>query len=244
MQALPTLSENGSDPVAINNAGQIAGSANNDLDQRRPVLWDNAGIHEQSMLYGVALGMNNSGQIVGMTRNAGTDHAMLWSNGVGQDLGIFGGSGGSIANAINDKGQVNILTRVGTNMYNAIWSNGVLQDRLPDLGSGTTSVSGMNNAGQLVGSMGMGGSSLHAILWQDGAIIDLNSLVEGTGWTLECATDINDKGQIIGYGTKDTGRYAFLLTPDVAPVPLPAALPLFGSGLALLGFLRRRLFCA
>jgi probable HAF family extracellular repeat protein len=240
MQALPTLSENGSGAAAINNAGQIVGSANNDLDQLRPVLWDSTGIHVQSALSGVALGINKSGQIVGMTRNAGADHAMLWSNGEGQDLGTFGGSGGSTAKAINDNGQVSILTRFGTNTYNAIWSNGVLQDWLPDLGSGSADVSGMNNAGQLVGSMGMGGSSLHAILWQDGAIIDLNSLVEGTGWTLLCATDINDKGQIVGYGTNGSGYSAFLLTPDATPTPIPATLPLFGSALAALGVFRRR----
>ena len=43
---------------------------------------------------------------------------------------------------------------------------------------------------------------------------DLNTLVPpGTGWVLESAAAISDGGQIVGYGTLNGKRRAFLLTP-------------------------------
>jgi probable HAF family extracellular repeat protein len=71
------------------------------------------------------------------------------------------------------------------------------------------------------------------------ALVSGNALA---GWTLNYAYDINDKGQIVGYGKNGTSssNAAFLLTPDAAPVPIPASLPLLGSGLAALGFMRRK----
>lgn len=47
-------------------------------------------------------------------------------------------------------------------------------------------------------------------------MLDLNSLLKdsGSGWTLEVANAINDKGQIVGYGLNPLGQTeAFLLTP-------------------------------
>ncbi|MDD2337268.1 MAG: hypothetical protein PHD01_11900, partial [Geobacteraceae bacterium] len=59
--------------------------------------------------------------------------------------------------------------------------------------------------------------------------------------------DINENGQIVGYGLKADGKnFAFLLSPEVSPTPtpIPPAAFLFGSGLAGLGFFRRRFFRA
>jgi uncharacterized membrane protein len=59
----------------------------------------------------------------------------------------------------------------------------------------------------------------HAILWEDGELTDLNDLIPGdTDWISLCvATDINERGQIVGYGNhRDTRRglrTGFVLTP-------------------------------
>ena len=46
-------------------------------------------------------------------------------------------------------------------------------------------------------------------------MLDLNSLIApSSGWTLNSATAINDKGQIVGYGNDPANQsHAFLLTP-------------------------------
>jgi probable HAF family extracellular repeat protein len=63
----------------------------------------------------------------------------------------------------------------------------------------------------------------HAFLYHAGAMIDLNNVLpSNSGWVLQEATGINDKGQIVGYGTNSGQVYGFLLTPVTGPVP-PAA---------------------
>ncbi len=61
-----------------------------------------------------------------------------------------------------------------------------------------------------------------------------------TGWTLVSATDISaDGAMIVGYGLDPLGDEQ-AWTTRMAPVPLPATLPLLLSGLLGLGFLRRK----
>ena len=68
-----------------------------------------------------------------------------------------------------------------------------------------------------------------------------NDISSGSGWTLDEATGINDKGQIVGYGTNPSGQSeAFLLTP----VPEPSTLALGGMGMAAFWGWRRRSFRA
>ena len=94
-----------------------------------------------------------------------------------------------------------------------------------------------------------------AFLTRDGVTTDLNTLLGDAagGWTLRMAESINDRGQILAYGTKGESNEPgyVLLTPEglptppdlllpEAPVPEPSALAVFG-GLALaLAWARRR----
>jgi probable HAF family extracellular repeat protein len=72
----------------------------------------------------------------------------------------------------------------------------------------------INNAGQVVGNSYIGKSLKYPVLWDNNSIKDLNNLIPPkSGWVLMGVSDINDKGQIVGYG-KINGRFhAFLLTP-------------------------------
>jgi len=65
-----------------------------------------------------------------------------------------------------------------------------------------------------------------------------------SGWVVQAATAINDRGQTVGYGFGPSNPFAdaFLLTP--VAVPEPPALCLFGLGTVVLlgyGWLRGRL---
>ena len=54
----------------------------------------------------------------------------------------------------------------------------------------------------------------HAFVWDGGVITDLNDLIGAeSGWILSEATGINTDGQIVGVGSLDGERGAFLLTP-------------------------------
>ena len=52
-----------------------------------------------------------------------------------------------------------------------------------------------------------------AFLWESGVMTDLNDhLPEGSGWEVSQADDINDVGQIVGWGIFAGQVRAFLLT--------------------------------
>src|SRR5262249_18692593 len=118
---------------------------------------------------------------------------------------------------------------------------------------------GINNLEQVVGEFipnPHSSSQTHAFLWNGaGQLYDLNTLIAaGSGWTLTTATSLNDKGQIVGYGTDASGQYhALLLTPTdpnnsspsgtpgtPAPTPAPEPSTMAFVGLVVLGLAARR----
>jgi probable HAF family extracellular repeat protein len=217
---------------------------------------------------GVAVGKSSIGGPDGDDIGDPASHAVIWgTDGSLKDLGTIGtcstvsGICTSAAFAVNNSGQIVGVSgdSTNTNLRPFIYTNGSMTD-LGTLGTSTNGYAlAINNMGQVVGyssdfmsvdpQPGVNGSFTTATLWTinaDGtaSAIDLNSLVAGSGWELWGATGINDNGQIVGYGMLGEGAdatfHAFLLTPDPAPVPLPPALFLFGSGLAgLIGFRRK-----
>ena len=75
----------------------------------------------------------------------------------------------------------------------------------------------MNDAGQVVGQ-----ADTRAFLWQGDRLIDLNThLPPQSGWSLYGANAINNRGQIVGWGTYSGPTRAFLMTPTLPSLPLP-----------------------
>ncbi|HDZ69406.1 MAG TPA: HAF repeat-containing protein, partial [Phycisphaerales bacterium] len=72
----------------------------------------------------------------------------------------------------------------------------------------------INDHSQIVGESKNKEGERRAFLYENGKTIDLNYLIAPGQWTLIAAADINNKGQITGYGTNAKGDiHAFLLTP-------------------------------
>ena len=77
-----------------------------------------------------------------------------------------------------------------------------------------TDVRAINNLGQIIGSSDYHAGKSHAFLYSQGKMTDLNNRIHaGSGWVLESANGINDKGQIVGTGIHNGKTRAFMLTP-------------------------------
>ncbi|MBL8094882.1 MAG: hypothetical protein JNL73_12010 [Anaerolineales bacterium] len=222
MQDLGTLGGTTSYAFEINNAGQVVGYAccAPDTYLSHAVLWGSGGIVDLGDLdplwpaISAAYGINDAGQVVGGSYDDSANfHAFLWQNGSMQDLGTLGGDYSS-AEAINKNGQVVGTARLANGTPHAfLWQNGSMQD----LGALTWDQSiayDINDKGQVVGALQTGQTS-HAFLWANGQMQDLNSLIPAnTGWVLQEARAINNKGRIVGFGALNGQTRAFLLKPS------------------------------
>ena len=235
---------------SINDSGQVVGYSHADNGVDRAVLFLPSGrrwiANDLGTLPGgtdsYANSINNYGQAAGESNAAdGNMHATLFSNGTVTDLGTLPGYVYSYATSINNSGQVVGIAQTYLTYRAALFSNGTVTDLGVLPGYVNSYATSINNSGQAVGYSSLAYSDDHATLFSNGTVTDLNSLVDATlGWQLYAANGINDSGQIVGNGYINGQDHAFLLTPESTPTPIPASLSLFGSGLILLGILRRR----
>jgi probable HAF family extracellular repeat protein len=230
---LGTLGGMESFAYAINDAGRIVGQSKTSGALDHAFLYvPGSGMSDLGVLAGTtsnALSINANGQIAGASTYQGGGsnlHAVLFQNGAITDLGTLGGNY-SVAYAINASGAVAGYSNLAgnANSHAFVWTpSGGMQD-LGTLGSGTNSgATAINANGDIVGSYSDPSSfppPSYAFLYTNGAMRDLASLIDSTGWTLESANGINDRMQIAGYGWVNGSRHAYLLTP----IPAQAALP-------------------
>ena len=176
-------------------------------------------------LGGSGYGINNAGQVTGFGYTSDRlPHAFLYSNGQMEDLGTLSGtSGSSYGYAINDAGEI-----TGTsNSHVFLYRDGRMSD-LGTLGSFSEGRA-INNVGEIVGDFRSTSNVIFpyeaAFVYRDGRMYDLNDLIDpALGLTLNEATAINDRGQIVvNELINSTASRSFLLTP----VPEPGTLVLF-----------------
>ena len=152
-----------------------------------------------------ALGINDSGQIVGWSDRSSSEYAALWSStGAGMTLQNVGGfsMGHSVATGINASGQiVGYSQRANGGGYEAaLWSSGGAGTTLQDIGGSDYSMAlGINASGQIVGTS-MASMNFEAVLWSSTG--DVTAL-DSPGWSE--AYGINDSGQIVGWSLAASG---------------------------------------
>lgn len=181
---------------------------------------------------------NNKGQVVySQTYRYAFGSVKLWDNGTTYTLlsrDRFTSALGRPLH-INDLGELVYSDENAYGQTNAFLGS----TNLGTLG-GTSSVPfDINNLSQVVGSSTTPSEISHAFLWEDdtmlgrenGTMFDLNNLIlNNPGAELSSAYRINDKGQILAFGTLNGDSRTFLLTPaESQSVPEPT------STLGLLG---------
>jgi probable HAF family extracellular repeat protein len=251
---LGTLGGDMSIAIDINDSGQIVGWAENSLINNQAFLYDHGTMLNLGTLGGdssEALAVNDKGDVVGYSgvspTRPGSRHAFLYTNGSMTDIQtssyFFFGTGDSEARDINESGQV-----VGTTFQCAagctqgysvafVFDDGIVT-ALPTLGGASSYAYAINDHSQVVGHSYLQSGSYHAFIYENGSMADLNSLIDPSlGWDLRFAQDINNNGQIVGYGLIGGQGHTFLLTP----IPEPASRMLLAVALSgvSLSFLSR-----
>jgi probable HAF family extracellular repeat protein len=165
-------------------------------------------------------GINEQGEAVGQAETAATDtdgedfcgfgtnltcRPFIWQNGEKRALPTLGGNNG-LATAINNRGQIagKAQTKVadsGCPPYQiappVVWEKGKAQQLPTVAGDPDGYALGINDLGQIVGGTGTcSAGDLHAVLWENGNVIELPNL--GSISFGNEAFAINNRGEIVG----------------------------------------------
>ncbi len=201
---LGTLDSDFSRATSINESGQVVGTSEIADGAVHPFLWEDGTMTDLGTLPGFAGGraidMNDEGHVVGWAVDPLPDgmatpvggaplerHGWLYRDDELIDLGTLGGTNSS-AHSINAQGQV-----VGWSEYAA----------------GATPVA---EASPVAGEE-PAPPPIHAFVWADGVMRDLNDLVSATELVLETPFAIGDGGHIVGEAIAGDTYHAFLATP-------------------------------
>jgi probable HAF family extracellular repeat protein len=238
MQPLGNLGGSETFALAVNNPTpahpfQVVGYGGTTAGGNHAWLWQNGVMTDLNNLIPAnsgwvltdADGINDKQQIVGTGTINGQGHAFLWQIGGGAptDLGLLKGGFSSGASAINNNTTVQVAgTCITTSGLDTTWNPFLWTSPGPMKNLGTlkgyteTHAYALNDLSpvQVVGT-----TTNHALLWQNGKVIDLYTQIpSNSGWSvLDTAQGINDNGWIVGYGQLVSGPpgtdHAFLLTP-------------------------------
>jgi probable HAF family extracellular repeat protein len=226
----------------INNAGQAVGGSEAADGTFHAVLWNQGAVSDLGTLggpntstYSLANGINDLGQVVGDSQQDNIVNPLLgfppfyptlWDKGTVMKLGgepsyAFAGDAYNINNKSVVVGRIVLAHPNEVAVAHAyIWEAGVMHDLGVPAGDDNSEANSLNDSGQVVGDSGVGSifnTPDHALLWENGGWIDLNTLIApGSGYYLIKAFDVNARGQIVVCSVQQSSGniHAALLTPQ------------------------------
>jgi VCBS repeat-containing protein len=227
---LDVAGASGGEVFAISDMSDVAGAAAAGTGMEQAMRGPVAGpeVVGSAGLASRAYGINNLRMAAGSRGSGALVEAVLWTQ-AGEEVSLpAGGSPFAEAYGVNDAGWI-VGTYLSTeSVATSVSGESSVQSPTPlavDLrldGAGKTVVSapGLSGARFSLTAGKAGADGLRAALWVGGVLQDLNALVPaGSGWTLVEARDVNNAGQIIGYGLYNGAPRGFslVLTGNAPP---------------------------
>ncbi|MBL1216215.1 MAG: hypothetical protein D8M59_01830 [Planctomycetes bacterium] len=188
----------------INDHGIIVGESDDEEYRTCPTLWWRSVPYnlDDTSSYGTAFAINNKSEVVGDTRNRDTgweERAFHWSDGVLNLLPLLPAYSTSSAVDINDAGLTIGWCWNGVlgNTRPCYWANGQVFELIRYNGN-EGRANAVNEDGLIVG-YGMDGDYQIAVIWVDDVVYNMNKyIVNGAGYRVYSAYDINNHGVVVG----------------------------------------------
>jgi probable HAF family extracellular repeat protein len=231
----------------INAVGQIVGEFHTaDQSVFQAVFWPNSNATSiyltgfgNTLPNSLAFSINAAGNILG--DGCAADfiecHAAFWASSTSAPMALASPEGEFIYTDLNLFGRyVHGLNNAGNMIgfaYNAalsetravFWASStspaVILNTTGDFMNG--GAQGISDNGQIVGAAyNSDFSDSHAFIWPSSGSqgIDLNTVIPSdSGWELQFATDVNNRGEIVGAGIFNGALHAYVLVPRIAPPP-------------------------
>ena len=163
--------------------------------------------------------VNSFGTAAGYSTDANGNRRVIRHKNNIQDLGIPAGYTTAQASGINASTAMSVNARLVGQPWRAVrWDLFDGYQTLPTL-AGKNSYShlsvGINDQGTIIGHA-TGNAEFIPLLWSDGAVHPINTLLTNSnGWTVSEVNDINERGQMVGFGKPNPSApgQAILISP-------------------------------